>query len=344
MKNVTLKQLASELGLSVSTVSRALTDSYEINVDTKKRVKALAKELNYQPNPFAAFLRKHVSKTIALIIPEISNNFFSLVIKGVETVCHEKDYYVLIYETHEDYQKEVRITNHLIGGRVDGVLISVNSESDNADHLKELLERNLKMVMFDRVIEDFNASKVYSDDYESSFDGVSHLVNRGCKRILFLKAGDNLSTMYQREKAYFDVLEKNNLPADKSLVKSFIPSREIDLEDLTKFIVEKKPDAIFCSVERLAIACYDVCNNLNLSIPNDIKIITFSCLNVARLLNPSLSTISQPAFEIGKTAAKLLLDEIEGKKDHEGFVSLSLPSTIIKRDSTKRTTSSALVK
>lgn len=336
MKNVTLKQLASKLGLSVSTVSRALTDSYEINVETKKRVKALAEELNYQPNPFAAFLRKHISKTIALIIPEISNNFFSLVIKGVETVCQEKDYYVLIYETHEDYKKEVRITNHLIGGRVDGVLISVNSENDNSDHLKELVDRNVKMVMFDRVIENFNASKVYSDDYKSSYDGVSHLVNRGCKRILFLKAGDKLSTMHQRERAYYDVLEKNNLPLDKSLVKSFVPSTEIDLEDLTKFILEKKPDAIFCSVERLAIACYDICNNIGLSIPNDIKVITFSCLNVARLLNPSLSTISQPAFEIGKTAARLLLDEIEGKKPEEGFVNLSLPSTIIKRDSTKR--------
>jgi LacI family transcriptional regulator len=336
MKNVTLKQLASKLGLSVSTVSRALTDSYEINVETKKRVKALAKELNYQPNPFAAFLRKHISKTIALIIPEISNNFFSLVIKGVETICQEKDYYVLIYETHEDYQKEVRIINHLIGGRVDGVLISVSSESDNSDHLKEMVERNVKMVMFDRVIENFNASKVYSDDYESSYNGVSHLVNRGCKRILFLKAGEKLSTMQKREKAYFDVLEKNNLPLDKSLVKSFVPSKEIDLDDLTAFILDKKPDAIFCSVERLAIACYDICNNLGLSIPNDIKIITFSCLNVARLLNPSLSTISQPAFEIGKTAAKLLLDEIEGKKEEEGFVDLSLPSTIIKRDSTKK--------
>ncbi len=336
MKNVTLKQLATELGLSVSTVSRALTDSYEINVETKKRVKALALKLNYQPNPFAAFLRKHISKTIALIIPEISNNFFSLVIKGVETVCAEKDYYVLIYETHEDYQKEVRITNHLIGGRVDGVLISVNAESNNSDHLKELVDRNVKMVMFDRVIESFNLSKVYSDDYKSSYDGVSHLVNRGCKRILFLKAGDKLSTMHQREKAYFEVLEKNNLPLDHSLVKSFVPSKEIDLEDLTAFIIEKKPDAIFCSVELLAIACYDVCNNLGLKIPNDIKIITFSCLKVARLLNPSLSTISQPAFDIGKTAAKLLIDEIEGKKEGDSFFNLSMPSVIIKRDSTKR--------
>ncbi|HEX7365987.1 MAG TPA: LacI family DNA-binding transcriptional regulator [Pelobium sp.] len=336
MKNVTLKQLAARLGLSVSTVSRALTDSYEINVETKKRVKALADELNYQPNPFAAFLRKHISKTIALIIPEISNNFFSLVIKGVEKVCAEKDYYVLIYETHEDYQKEVRITNHLIGGRVDGVLISVNSESENAEHLKELVERNVKMVMFDRVIEDFKASKVYSDDYNSSFDGVNHLVNRGCKRIAFLKAGDNLSTMQQREKAYFDVLKKHNLLIDESLVKSFIPSKEIDLKELSNFIVEKKPDAIFCSVERLAIACYDICNQLGLSIPNDIKVITFSCLNVARLLNPSLSTISQPAFEIGKTAAKLLLEEIEGKKEDGEFANLVLASTIIKRDSTKR--------
>lgn len=336
MKNITLKQLATKLGVSVSTVSRALTDSYEINIETKKRVQKLAKELNYQPNPFAAFLRKHISKTIALIIPEISNNFFSLVIKGVETICQEKDYYVLIYETHEDYQKEVRITNHLIGGRVDGVLISVNSESENVDHLKEVIERDVKMVMFDRVIENFNASKVYSNDYESSYDGVTHLVNRGCKRILFLKAGNNLSTMHKREKAYFDVLEKNGLAIDLSLVKSFTPSKEIDLQDLTQFIIEKKPDAIFCSIERLAIACYDICNNLGLNIPNDIKIITFSCLNVARLLNPSLSTISQPAFEIGKTAAKLLIDQIEGKKEQEEIVELVLDSTIIKRDSTKK--------
>lgn len=336
MKNITLKQLATKLGVSVSTVSRALTDSYEINIETKKRVQKLAKELNYQPNPFAAFLRKHISKTIALIIPEISNNFFSLVIKGVETICQEKDYYVLIYETHEDYQKEVRITNHLIGGRVDGVLISVNSESKNVDHLKEVIERDVKMVMFDRVIENFNASKVYSNDYESSYDGVTHLVNRGCKRILFLKAGNNLSTMHKREKAYFDVLEKNGLAIDLSLVKSFTPSKEIDLQDLTQFIIEKKPDAIFCSIERLAIACYDICNNLGLNIPNDIKIITFSCLNVARLLNPSLSTISQPAFEIGKTAAKLLIDQIEGKKEQEEIVELVLDSTIIKRDSTKK--------
>lgn len=336
MKNVTLKQLANKLGLSVSTVSRALTDSYEINVETKKRVKALAIELNYQPNPFAAFLRKHISKTIALIIPEISNNFFTLVIKGVETVCAEKDYYVLIYETHEDYKKEVRITNHLIGGRVDGVLISVNAESNNSEHLKELIQRNIKMVMFDRVIESFDVSKVYSDDYKSSFDGVNHLVNRGCKRILFLKAGDKLSTMQQREKAYFDVLERNDLPLDPSLVKTFVPSKEIDLDDLTAFIVDKKPDAIFCSVERLAIACYDICNNLGLRIPTDIKIITFSCLNVARLLNPSLSTISQPAFEIGKAAARLLLDEIEGKKADQGVADLVLQSTIIKRDSTRR--------
>ncbi len=336
MKNVTLKQLATKLGLSVSTISRALTDSYEINVETKKRVQKLAKELNYRPNPFAAFLRKHISKSIALIIPEISNNFFSLVIKGVETICQEKDYYVLIYETHEDYQKEVRITNHLIGGRVDGVLISVNAESDNYDHLQELMERNVKLVMFDRVVNSFNASKVYSNDYESSFEGVNHLVNRGCSRILFLKAGDKLSTMDQREKAYFDVLEKHGLPLDESFVKTFIPSREIDLEDLQAFIEEKKPDAVFCSVERLAIACYDICNELGLNIPNDIKIITFSCLNVARLLNPSLSTISQPAFEMGKTAARILLNEIESKSGQQEIVDLSLDSTLIQRDSTKK--------
>lgn len=336
MKNITLKEIAVQLGVSVSTVSRALTDSYEINVETKKKVKQLAKDLNYQPNPFASFLRKHKSNTIALVIPEISNNFFSLVIKGVEAACQEKDFYVLIYQTNEDFQKEQRITNHLIGGRVDGVLISVCSQTNSSDHLKAILERKIKLVMFDRVLNDINVSKVTSNDYDNSLEATKLLLNQGCRKIMFLKAGSNLSTMDKREKAYADALISYGLSVDKSMVKTFLPDKKLDLEVLKAFIVDKKPDAIFCSVENLAIATYDICDELNLKIPNDIKIITFSNLKVARLLNPSLSTISQPAYEIGKTAATLLINEIEGKHQEDGFKNISLDSILIKRDSTKK--------
>lgn len=336
MKNVTLKEIAVQLGVSVSTVSRALTDSYEINVETKKKVRQLAKDLNYQPNPFASFLRKHKSNTIALVIPEISNNFFSLVIKGVEAACQEKDFYVLIYQTNEDFQKEQRIANHLMGGRVDGVLISVCSETNNSDHLKEIIERKIKLVMFDRVLSDINVSKVTSNDYDNSLEATKLLLNQGCRKIIFLKAGLNLSTMDKREKAYSDAISAYGLEFDETMVKTFPPHKEMDLEELKVFIIEKKPDAIFCSVENLAIACYDICNELNLKIPNDIKIITFSNLKVARLLNPSLSTISQPAYEIGKTAATLLINEIEDKHQDNGFQNISLDSILIKRDSTKK--------
>ena len=335
MKNITLKELADELGISVSTVSRALTDSYEINIETKKRVQQLAKKLNYQPNPFASFLRKHKSKTIALVIPEISNNFFSLVIKGVETICQDRDYYVLIYESHESYIKEIRILNHLIGGRVDGVLISVSSETKNSAHLKELLERKINLIMFDRVMEDLDVVKVSSNDYKSSFEATEHLINRGCKRILFLKAGEQLSTMQKRLSGYQDALLKNKMDFDNNLIKTFYPYKELELEELTKVITTVKPDGIFCSVEYLAIACYDVCQQLKIDIPKDIKVITFSNLQVARHLNPSLSTISQPAFEMGKLIASTLIDEIEGK-EIDTLKEIELDCTLIKRDSTKQ--------
>lgn len=334
MKNITLKELADQLGISVSTVSRALTDSYEINIETKKRVQELAKKLNYQPNPFASFLRKHKSRTIALVIPEISNNFFSLVIKGVETICQERDYYVLIYESHESFAKEERILNHLIGGRVDGVLISVSAETKSSDHLKELLERKINLVMFDRVMEDLDVMKVSSNDYISSFNATEHLINRGCKRILFLKAGEQLSTMQKRLSGYKDALLKNKIDFNKDLIRTFHPYKELELEELTMVIQQTKPDAIFCTVEHLAIACYDVCQTLNISIPNDIKVITFSNLKVARHLNPSLSTISQPAFEIGKLIAENLINEIE-EKENDMPKEIELDCTLIKRDSTK---------
>jgi LacI family transcriptional regulator len=335
MKNVTLKEIADILGVSVSTVSRALTDSYEINVETKKRVKQLAKDLNYHPNPFAASLRKHVSKTIALIIPEISNNFFTRVIKGVEAVCQENDYYVLIYQTDEDYQKELRIINHLIGGRVDGVLISVCSETEDVAHLNEILARDIKLVMFDRVLEEIETTKITSNDYESALEGTKLLLSKGSRKILFLKAGSHLTTMQKRENAYVDALKSYGLTPDLSLIKTFSPSQELDLNELKTFILDKKPDAIFCTVEKLAIACYDICKELALNIPKDIKIITFSSLEVARHLNPSLTTIAQPAFEIGKTAASLLIKEIESKTEQQ-LHQITLNCTLNKRDSTNK--------
>jgi LacI family transcriptional regulator len=334
MENITLKQLAIKLGLSVATVSRALNDSYEISAKTKKKVHALAKELNYHPNPFASSLRKHKSKTIALIIPEISNNFFSQIIKGVEMVAKDKGYHVIICGSNENYEKEERIIKHLIGGRVDGILLSASTETGSAGHLQEIMDRNIPLILFDRVLEDLDVKSIVSNDYESSYSATKHLIANGCKKIAFLKVGNQLSNIEKRAKGYADALKENLAYTHPEIVMGMSNDEEENLKILSRFITEEEPDAIFAAVEHLAISVYDVCKLLNLKIPQDLKILTYSNLDIARHLNPSLTTISQPAYEMGKSAASLLLAQIENKPEFTDEKTLVIDSELIIRDST----------
>lgn len=334
MENITLKQLAIKLGLSVATVSRALNDSYEISTKTKKKVHALAKELNYHPNPFASSLRKHKSKTIALIIPEISNNFFSQIIKGVETISKDKGYHVIICGSNEDYKKEESIIKHLIGGRVDGILLSASKETENAEHLKEIIKREIPLILFDRVLEDLSVKSVVSNDYESSYLATQHLINQKCKKIAFLKVGNNLSNIEKRAKGYIDALNNSTEYLCKEIIVEMSNNQNKNYDILSSFISSEKPDAIFASVEHLAISVYDVCKSLKVNIPKDLKILTYSNLDIARHLNPSLTTISQPAYEMGKNAAELLLAQIEKKTSLFEDQTLVIDSELITRDST----------
>lgn len=334
MENITLKHLANQLGLSVATVSRALNDSYEISEETKKKVRKLAKELNYQPNPFASFLKKHKSKTIALIIPDISNNFFSQIIKGVETVSQDLGYHVIICDSHENFDKEKQIIQHLISGRVDGILISSSFETQDDGHLLEIIKRKIPLILFDRVSENLSVSTVVSNDYESSFLATQHLIENNCKKIAFLKVGKNLSITEKRFKGYFDALEKNNIPYDEELVIESSNEESKNINIIHKLITEKKPDAVFATVEHLAISSYDVCKSLNIKIPEELKIISYSNLAVARHLNPSLTTISQPAFEIGIKAAELLIQEINAKIPFDQKEKIIINSSLMVRNST----------
>lgn len=334
MKNITLKQLAMQLGLSVPTVSRALNDSYEISADTKKKVHALAKELNYHPNPFASSLRKHKSKTIALIIPEISNNFFSQIIKGVEIVSKDKGYHVIISGSNENYEKEESIIKHLVGGRVDGILLSASTETGNSKHLQEIIERNIPIILFDRVLEDLLVKSVVSNDYESSFNATQHLINKNCKKIAFLKVGNSLSNIGKRAKGYTDALIQNKNYNAEPLIVEMSNNEQENLNIIASLISKEKPDAIFASVEHLAISVYDVCKSLNIKIPEELKVLAYSNLDIARHLNPSLTTISQPAYEMGKYATELLLAQIEKKQDLTEDNILVIDSELIIRDST----------
>jgi LacI family transcriptional regulator len=295
-------------------VSKALRDSHEISEATKKLVRAKAKELNYEVNPFASSLRRQKSKTIAVIIPEVVNDFFGPAINGIESIAQEKGYHVLIYLTHEDVKKEIAITHLLQNGRVDGILISISEQTFDTAHLEKLKEKEIPFVFFDRVVEHIQVPTVTTDDYNSGVNATKHLIENGCKRIAFLSISESLSISNKRMNGYQNALKNAHIQLDESLIIN-CPGDEDRNKDTIRELLKRRdrPDGIFASLEKLAIDTYEVCQELNLNIPKDVKVMCFSNLKTAGLLNPSMTTITQPAFEIGREAADILFELIEGK-------------------------------
>ena len=313
MDTINLKRLAEELNLSVSTVSRALRDSHEIGQETKDRVKALAVKLGFQPNPHASSLRQSKSKTIAVVIPEIENNFFSQVMNGVEAVAQKKGYHVLIYLTHEDQTREKDILQLLRNGRVDGLMISVSNTTTSFEHLQAYQDASTPLVFFDRVCESIEVPRITTDDTDAAFKATEHLLRSGCKKIAFLSMSGNLSISIRRRLGYKRALEMYGL-ADRELTVECTTNDEENRKIIGDFLEkEKNVDGIFAAVEKLAVNTYQVCHILNINIPGDIKVISFSNLAAAALFDPPLSTIVQPAYEIGKEATTILFKIIEKK-------------------------------
>ena len=337
MSGVNLKKLSEELGLSISSVSKALRDSYEISAETKKRVMEMAEKLNYQPNPFARGLRKRKSITIAVVIPEIANNFFALAIDGMQVVAQQKGYHVLTYLTHEDAKTEESTVKYLQGGRVDGVLISLCGDSTSFPHLLELNESGVPVVFFDRIPDTTECHTVTTDDFESGFKATEHLIEAGCKKIACLRVKGHLSTSSKRMDGYLAALKKNKISDDPKMIIDCSNDNQANVEILKKLLKTKnRPDGIFASIEKLAISTYYACNELKLKIPEQLKIISFSNLRTASLLSPSLSTITQPAFEIGKESAALLFQAIEKKNFNNRIERVVLKSKLIERNSSKK--------
>lgn len=332
---VTIKTLAKALNLSTATVSKALNDSYEISNDTKQRVKALARELHYVPDLNASSLRSGRSKTIAVIIPEVADSFFSQAINGIESVAQEKGYHVLFYLTHESVAKEQAILQDFQSGRVDGVLISVTAETHNAAHIKALESKRIPVVFFDRICDEMETAKIITDDYESGYKACQHLINCGCRQIALLSISENLSISNQRMDGYKKALADNNLPFNPGNI-IFCANDESYNFCLIKNLMDQanRPDGIIATVEKLSGSIYFVCRELHLHIPTQVKVIGFSNLQSAWLLNPPLTTITQPAFNMGKAAAVALFKAINKKNYSPKNEILVIPSTLEIRNST----------
>jgi LacI family transcriptional regulator len=334
MDNINLKKLAQELKLSASTVSRALRGSHEIGQETKDRVKALAEKLGYQPNPYASSLRKSKSKTIAVIVPEIENNFFSQVMSGVEEVAQKKEYHVLIYMTHEDFIREKNILQVLRNGRVDGIMISVSNTTTRYDHLQEIYESGLPLVFFDRIAEGIDAPYVVTDDAGASFKATEHLLDKGCKHIAFLSMANSLSISSRRKDGYLKALEQRGLA--NAAISIECGNDPVENRQLIRELLQGKnrPQAIFTAVEKLAINTYEVCRELKIAIPKQLKVISFSNLSAVALFDPPLSSIVQPAYDIGKEAASILFNLIDKKKLLPRERKAIIPSLVNERRST----------
>jgi LacI family transcriptional regulator len=337
MDQLNLKQLAKELNLSVSTVSRALRDSHELKQETKDRVKALAEKMGYQPNFHASSLRQNKSRTIAVIVPEIENNFFSQAINGVESVAQKKGYHVLIYLTHEDYNKEKAILQVLRSGRVDGILLSVSNTTPDPAHLQVAVNAGMPLVLFDRLFGDINVPKVTTDNEQVSYTATRQLIEKGCRNIAFFSIGDQLSITTARQKGYQRALEEGGLSLRGQAYLNFSNSDDKENRKAIRKILsgKKRPDGVFAAVERLIINTYEVCSELGIRIPQDLKVVCFSNLSVSALFSPPLTTIVQPAYEMGGEAADILFKIIEKKMLLPQEKRVELPSHIIVRGSSE---------
>ena len=331
-----LKKLAKELNLSFSTVSKALRDSHEISDATKQRVVAKAKEFNYQVNPLASSFRKQKSKTIALVIPEVVNDFFGPVINGIESIAHEKGYHVLVYMTHEDLQKEISIFKLLQNGRVDGIMLSLAEQTSEINHIKELKEKEIPLILFDRVTEQLRVNTVTTDNFAGGILATEHLIEKGCRQIAFLSISKRASVSLGRMYGYMEALRKNKIVCQEEMIVC-CDGDDNHNRALVRALLNRKnrPDGIFASVETLAILTYEVCKELQLIIPDHIKIIAFSNSYMAALLNPPLTAIVQPAYEMGKEAASMLINLVEKKGFYFKNQNTEIMSELIIRGSTK---------
>ncbi|WP_430898275.1 MULTISPECIES: LacI family DNA-binding transcriptional regulator [unclassified Paraflavitalea] len=315
---VTIKDIAKALGVSTSTVSRALRDSYEISPETKQMVIECAERLNYRPNPIAQSLKEKRTRSIGVVVCEIANNFFSQIINGIESIAYDKGYNVIISQSHESYEREIMDLQYLTSRSVDGLLISLSTETSDVSHLKALNEKGLPIVLFDRVSSEINAPSVVIDNFKGAYEATEHLIFNGYRRIAAISNSEFLSISNERIAGYKQALENYGIAVDPQLIKHCFYGGMIysEIEEAVNelMVLKQKPDAVFTASDKLTTGCLKTIKRRGLRVPEEIAIIGFSNTEIAELIEPHLSVIRQPALEMGQSAIQLLLQQIESKR------------------------------
>ena len=351
-RKVTLKQIARELDVSISTVSKALRNSKEISEDTRDKVQAFAKLYNYRPNKIALSLKNRKTKTIGVIIPEIVHHFFSKVIRGIELSANSRGYNVIIGLSNESFTKEVINMEMLANGSIDGFILSISKETlllQDFHHFNEIINQGMPIVMFDRVVKEINCDKVIVDDLKGSKRAVEKLISNGCKSIAIITTKDYVSVGRLRTQGYIEALQEHNIQPNTSLILKIDVEldSEDDLEGLENEINQffknnKNIDGLFAVNELYAITAMKVARKFGMQMPDDIQIIGFTDGVLSKHATPSLTTVSQHAQEMGEKAADLLIDRLEievesdaNEEEEEHYQTIVIETKLIERDSTK---------
>jgi len=337
---ITIKDIAKALGLSVSTVSKALRGSHEISGETKKTVMAYASEHNYKPNPIAQSLKRGRSKSIGVIVCNIDNNFFSQVINGIESIAHQKGYNVIITQSQESYEREVANSEHLSSRSVDGLIISLSAETRNVDHLVKLHEKGLPIVLFDRVTDQIPTHMVIANNYKGAYEATRHLLQQGYQRIAHITSSGSLSITLERLEGYKQALKDAGILPDERYIKfcqhgGMIP--EETRQALTELLELKDgPDALFTASDRLSTTTISLLRKLSIAVPEKIALVGFTNSISAEIFNPALTSVVQPALEMGQIATDMLIQLIESKRPVTQFQKRVLETELKIRDSSRR--------
>jgi LacI family transcriptional regulator len=339
MKRLTIKDIAKEFSVSISTVSKALNDSYEISVSTKDKIQKYAKEHNYKPNFNALSLKNRQTKTLGIIIPNMLNYFFAQVFNGVERVANEKGYKIISCISNESFDKEVETIEMLSNGSIDGFILSLAEETvlkNDFRHFEEVLANGTPIVMFDRVAENIKCDKVVTDNFHSARSTVKHLVKTGHKNIAFISTISNLEIGKRRNSGYLKGLEDHNIKVDKNLIINIDDDYKNYERILTPIFANNNIDSVIATDESSAIAAMKVAIKKGHKIPENFSAISFSNGILARHSSPRMTTGSQHGEIMGATAAKMLIDRLEKKsKDHIPEI-VVVKTDLVERNSTKK--------
>ena len=337
-KKLTLKHIASHFNVSITTVSKALNDSYDISKETKDKIQKFAKKHHYTRNPFAVNLQNKATKTIGIIIPNILNNYFAKAFIGVEKIATEHGYQIIACISNESFTKEVNAINNLKNRSLDGLILSLSEETQTKkqyDHLKILINEGTPIAMFDRTTDQVQCDKVIADDFQGAYNATQHFIHNNLKHIALVSTIDNLNIGKIRVKGYLKALIDHHIPIDNNIILKLDKEDDFETRIRTLFIENKKIDALFVLEEISAVHILKIVKKMGYKIPEELSIICFVNGVISKYTSPSLTTISQHGEYIGETVAKMLITRLEEKNHDQPFITKVVKTNLILGDSTK---------